>query len=139
MANLTVTVCRLVRATESEILTRPVGESAAEGAYMRQNATTGYLEKGNATSTTEIGGIGGLLIDDAATAGLTSTIALPGAVVDLGSALDGLAPGASVFLSDDDATLADAAGTVSRVIGVVEFEFGSTGGDRVLRLGIVGS
>lgn len=136
---MTVTVCRLVRATESELLTRPVGEAATPGQYMRFNTTTGYLEKGNATNATEIGGIGGVLIDDDAVVGMTATIALPGAIVDLGTALDAVAPGASIFLSDTDATLATSAGTVSRVIGAVAFEFGSVAGDRVLRLGIVGS
>ena len=40
-------------------------------------------------------------------------------VLDVGDALSGIAYGVSVFLSDTDGTLADAAGTVSTVVGKV--------------------
>lgn len=134
MADLTITVCRLVRATESEILTRPVGEAASEGQYMRLDATTGYLVKGNSTTPAEVGGVGGILIDDDAAVGMTATIALPGAIVDLGAALDGLAYNAYVYVDDTDATFADAAGTETKVFGQVISAFGSVAGDRLLRL-----
>lgn len=121
----------LVRATESEILCRPHGELGTAGMYYRQNTTTGYLEKGKATTAAELGTVGGILIEDAE-AGKAVTIALPGAIVDLGDALTSLAYGASVYVSDTDATLADAAGTVSRRIGTVIGIFGATTGDKVL-------
>lgn len=134
MTDLTITVCRLVRATESEILTRPAGEAATPGTYMRPNTTTGYLEKGNASTTTELGQRWGLLIDDDAVVGMTSTIALPGAIVDLGSALDALAIDAPVFADTSDGILADTAGTETRQIGIVIPSFASTTVQRLLQL-----
>lgn len=134
MTDLSISVCRLVRATESEILTRPAGEAATPGTYMRQNATTGYLEKGNASTPTELGRRWGLLIDDDAVVNMPATIALPGAIVDLGGALDALAPDAPVFADTTDGTLADAAGTETRQIGIVIASYASTTMQRLLQL-----
>jgi hypothetical protein len=138
---LTVTAAhvRLVRADASEIWTAPAGEAATAGQWMRQNTTTGYLELGNGSSTTEIGNLGGVVIDTVAV-GEPATIALPGAIIDLGAALDGVSPGALVYLSDTEATpLATSAGTSTKVVGIVIMAFGSTGGDRLLRLGVNGA
>lgn len=138
---LTVTAAnvRLVRADASEILTAPAGEAASAGQWMRQNTSTGKLELGNGSSATEIGFLGGVVIDTVAV-GEPATIALPGAILDLGAALDAVSPGAYVYLSDTEATpLATSAGTVSKVVGVVIMGFASTGGDRLLRLGILGA
>jgi hypothetical protein len=134
MADLTITVCRLVRATESEILTKPAGEVATPGTYMRQNTTTGYLEKGNASSEAELGGVYGLLIDDDAAVNQPSTIALPGAIVDLGSALDSLAYDAPVFASATDGLLADAAVDTNEV-QTVTITGSPTGGTFTLTFG----
>lgn len=130
---------RLVRADASEIWTAPAGEAATAGQWMRQNTTTGYLELGNGSSATEIGNLGGVVIDTVAV-GDTATIALPGAIIDLGAALDAVSLGAPIYLSDTEATpLATSAGTVSKVAGVVIMAFGSTAGDRLLRLGVLGA
>lgn len=106
---------------------------------MRQNTTSGKLELGNGSSTTEIGNFGGVVIDTVAV-GEPATIALPGAILDLGAALDAVSPGALIYLSDTEATpLATSAGTSTKVVGTVITGFASTGGDRLLRLGINGA
>jgi len=135
MANLSITAddVHIVRATDNELLTAPAGEAGNAGQYFRLNTTTGKLEKGNATTTTELGNTYGILIETVAV-GQTATIALPGALVDVGDALDALAFDAPVYVSDTDATLADSAGTVSRVFGRVEPGFASTTADKLLRV-----
>lgn len=141
MTNLVIVPARvhLVRATESELLTAPVGEAGTAGQYYRYNTSTGKLEKGNATTTGELGNIGGILLDSVSTVNLTGTIALPGAIVDLGDALTSMAYGAPIYISDTDATLADSAGTVSRIMAIVWAAYGATTPDKLARLGIVGA
>lgn len=58
-------------------------------------------------------------------------------LVDVGDALNALAYGASVFLSDTPGTLADTAGTVSTIVGTVFPGLQSTTPDKLLRLAIV--
>jgi hypothetical protein len=123
----------LVRATESEIFTGAVGEAGTAGMYYRLNTTTGKLEKGNASSTTELGEFGGILIDDARL-GQAATIALDGAIVDLGDALDALDYGDAVYVDTTDATLADTPGTENLKIGVVVPGWASTTADKLLRV-----
>lgn len=123
MANLTIdaTKVRLVRADAEDLLTAPVGEAGMAGQYYRLNTTTGKLEKGNGSSAAELGNVAGILIESVPTVNLTGTIALldSNAILDLGEALAALAFNAPVYVSDTDATLADTAGTVSRVAGRV--------------------
>jgi hypothetical protein len=123
----------LVRATDNEIFTAPMGEAGTGGQYFRHNTTTGKLEKGNATSSTELGGLYGVLIDDAGV-GMPGTIALPGAIIDLGDALSAAAYDAPIYASDTDATLATSAGTVTRVVGRVLAAFGATTADKLMRV-----
>ncbi len=135
MTDLSITAAdvHLVRATESEIYTGAVGEAGTAGMYYRVNTTTGKLEKGNATTPTELGNMGGILVDDAKL-GQAATIALPGAIVDLGDALGDLDYGASVYVDDTDATLADTPGTESLKIGTVIPAWGATTADKLLRV-----
>ena len=132
---LTITAddVHLVRATDDQIWTGPMGEVGTAGQYFRLNTTTGKLEKGNATTTTELGNTYGILIDDA---GLdkAGTIARPGAIIDLGDALDAVAFDAPIYVSDTDAAIATSAGTVSRVVGRVVPAFGSTTADKLLEV-----
>lgn len=138
MADLTIdaTKVRLVRGSDNALMTAPVGETGTAGEYYRPNTSTGKLENGNATTTTELGNIAGILLDSVPTANLTGTIALLGskAILDLGDALTSLAYGAPVYVSDTDAGLADAAGTVSRVAGYVWPAWNSTTADKLLYL-----
>lgn len=138
MTNLVVTVCRLVRGSDEVLETAPVGEAGTAGMYYRLNTTTAKLEKGNATTTGELGNVAGLLLDTEPTVNLTGSIVKldSHAIVDLGDALDALAFNAPVYVSDTDATIADSAGTVSRIIGRVVPGFGHSGTtpDKLLEL-----
>jgi hypothetical protein len=121
MANLTITKCRLVVGNADVLYTAPVGEAGTAGQYFRLNTTTAKLEKGNGTTTGELGNVAGLLQNDESLVNVEGSIILldSNAIVDLGDALDALAFNAAVYVSDTDATLADSAGTVSRVVGRV--------------------
>lgn len=138
MANLTIdaTKVRLVRGDAEDLWTGPVGEAGTAGQYFRLNTTTGKLEKGNGTTTGEVGTIGGILLDSVPTINLTGTIALRGskAVLDLGEAVAALAFDASVFLSDTDATLADTTGTVSTVLAKIVPGWNSTTADKLVMM-----
>lgn len=138
MANLTIdaTAVRLVRGSDEVLLTAPMGEAGTAGQYFRLNTTTGKLEKGNGTTTGEVGTVGGILLDSVATINLTGTIALRGskAILDLGEAVAALAFDASVFLSDTDATLADTAGTVDTVLAKVVPGWNATTADKLVML-----
>lgn len=117
MANLTIDEKKvsLVRASDNQLYTAPVGEAGKAGMYYRFNPTTGYLEKGNATSKAELGAIWGVLLNRNAAVKSTGTIALPGAIVDFGSALDSLPFDAKVWVSATDALFADASPATSEV------------------------
>jgi hypothetical protein len=138
MGNLTIdaTAVRLVRGSDEVLLTAPMGEAGTAGQYFRLNTTTGKLEKGNGTTTGEVGTVGGILLDTVATINLTGTIALRGskAILDLGEAVAAMAFDASVFLSDTDATLADTAGTVSTVLAKVVPGWNATTADKLVML-----
>ena len=130
MTDLAITICRPVKVIEQ--ITAPAAEVITAGTYVRQSTTTGKLEKGNGTSTTE-NRPGGLAIQAAETINLPITAVTKG-WVDVGDALSALAYDADVFLSDTDGVLADAAGTASRVVGKVVAAWGNTTADKLLRL-----
>lgn len=136
MTNLAVTKCRLVRGSDEVLLTAPMAEASTVGQYNRLNTTTGFLEKGNGSSAGELGTVAGVLLDAEPLIGLTGSIVLlkSNAIIDLGEALAALAFDASVFVSDTDATLADTAGTVSRIVGKVVPGFAGTTADKLLML-----
>lgn len=133
---LTITKCHLVKGDEDAVLTKPVGETGTQGQYYRLNTSSGKLEKGNGSSTTELGNVAGLLLDDVATANLTGSIVLldSNAIVDLGEALAGLNFNVPIYVSDTDATLATSAGTSSRIVGRVVPGFSNTTPDKLLML-----
>lgn len=140
MALITIdkTKVSLVEGDPSMIITAPCAEAGTAGMYYRYNVTTGYLEKGNATTAAELGAdtTSGIVFGNADFGiGETISIALPGCTLDLGAALDALAFGASVYVADTDASLGDVAGTVSRRYGVVRSAFGQTDGSRLLKVG----
>lgn len=136
MTNLTITVCRLVKGDEDAILTAAVGEAGTAGQYYRLNTTTAKLEHGNATTAPELGNVAGVLIDTESLVNIAGTIVLldSNAIIDLGDAITGLAFNAPVYVSDTDATLADSAGTVSRIVGRVVPGLGNTTPDKLLML-----
>lgn len=129
MANLTISAIRPVQVIEQ--FTGPAAEAITAGNYVRFSVTTGKIEKGNGTTAAEARK-GGLALNTAA-AGETVTAVRKG-LVDLGNALGDLTYDDDVFLSDTDATLADAAGTVSLIVGVTVPAWGATTADKLLRL-----
>lgn len=115
MTNLALTTAGYIHVVESlEQATLPALEAILAGAPVRIG-TTGKFQNGNGTDATEAGLYGIALRSVAAGESLT---ALKHGVLD-GYALAALAYNAKVYLSDTDGTLADAAGTVSLVIGRV--------------------
>lgn len=134
MADLTVDAGAVALAKASDVgvvkFTGPAAEAVVAGEYCRFDGTTGQITKGNATNATEAS-FGGIALNGG-TAGVTVTIVHQGPV-DLGKdALSALNFGVPVYLSDTDGKLADAAGTVSKVIGAVLPIWGNTTPDRVL-------
>lgn len=120
MALLTISAddVRVVKRSELTQLTAPAGEAINAGQYCRWNTSTGKFEYGNGTTTGELGD--GFIAEKSVAIGDALTAHKgPGVILELGAALDGLAYGASVFVSDTDGRLADAAGTVSAVVGKV--------------------
>lgn len=134
MANLTISKCRLVVGSNEHQMTAPALEAITAGQYIRQDPTTGKFALGNATSAAEVGD-GFIALNSAAIGEAVTGVKGP-CVIDVGSALSGLNFAASVYLSDTDATLADAAGTVSTVVGKVVPGFAHTTADKLLRLSL---
>lgn len=118
MADLTIvsTEIRPVRIGDEHMHTAPAGEAIVAGQYIRWS-TAGKFELGNATAAGEVGD--GFIALKSAAIGETVTGLKGPCLLDVGDALSGIAYGVSVFLSDTDGTLADAAGTVSTVVGKV--------------------
>ena len=134
MTDLTVDAGAVALAKASDVgvvkFTGPAAETIAAGQYCRFDATTGQITKGNATNATEAA-FGGIALNGGA-AGTTVTIVHQGPV-DLGKdVLSALNFGAPVYLSDTDGVLADAAGTVSKVVGAVIPAWGNPTADRLL-------
>lgn len=134
MTDLTVNAGAVALAKGSDVglvkFTGPAAETITAGQYCRFDATTGQITPGNASSAGEAA-LGGIALNGGS-AGVTVTIVHQG-LVDLGKdVLTTLNFGASVFLSDTDGKLADGAGTVSKVVGVVVPAWGNTTADRLL-------
>jgi hypothetical protein len=102
--------------------TAPFAESVNVGQCVRLDATTGKWTKANATDSTENRIIGILVSRDAA--GAVGTVVRKGVLN--GFDLAPLNFGAYLYLSDTDGTVADAAGTVSTLIGRVVSGFSTT-------------
>lgn len=135
MANLTITAAdvRLVRGDNEHQHTAPAGEAITAGQYVRLNTTTGKFELGNGTTSGEVGNKG-YVAGRSVAAGETLTAYTGACLMDMGEALAALNFGALVYLSDTDGTLADAAGTVSKTVGVVHSGWAATTADKLLLL-----
>lgn len=131
MANLTITAADVAPVKVIEQYTAPNGESLTKGMYGRYSSA-GKFEKGKATTAGEVG-FGGIVISDD---GAQTVTVMRKGIVDLGEALASLAYGAAVYLSDTDATLADAAGTVSTIVGHVIAGWGATSADKLLSVDV---
>ncbi|MCB8942549.1 MAG: hypothetical protein H6658_02115 [Ardenticatenaceae bacterium] len=104
-----------VKAVEAiEQFTGPTDEAIVPGVYCRLNTTTGKITKGNASSAAEARKLGVCISNLAG-----RVTVLRKGIVFLDDALDALTYDDDVFLSNTDGTLADAAGTVSLIVGTV--------------------
>lgn len=129
MADLTITAGDVAPVKTIMQFTGPAAETIAAGQYVRFDASTGKMTKGNATSAGEAAD-GGIALDGGI-AGQALTAVHYG-IVDVGDALAALDYGAEVFLSDTDGVLADAAGSTAKRIGVVVPGWGNTTADKLL-------
>lgn len=115
--SITASDVRVVKRADEHQHTAPAGEAITAGQYIRQDPSTGKFVLGNGTTSGEVGD--GFIAENNASVGDTVTGHKSPVVLDVGDALSGLNYGASVYLSDTDGTLADAAGTVSTVVAKV--------------------
>lgn len=134
MTDLAITAADVAPVRIDEAYTWPVAasETIAKGNYARCDATSGKATGGKATTAAEAGFGGVCFSDDGAQARRIMRKGL----LDVGEALSSLNFGAKVYLSDTDKTLADAAGTVTVVVGNVVPGFGATAGDKLLQVDI---
>lgn len=136
MATLNVTPSAVAPVKVDEQFTGPTAEVITAGQFVRFNVTTGFFELGNGTTAGE-GRRGGIAVTGAPVAGQAITVVTKG-IVDMGNALGSLTYDDDVYLSNTDGTLADAAGSVSYIVGVVVPGFGSTTPDKLLQVGGIG-
>lgn len=136
MADLALVTANRVRVVESlEQMTLPTAEAITAGNAVRIDTTTGKFTKANGTSTPE-SRIYGIATETKA-AGLAVT-AIRRGVFD-GFDLDDQDYDEAIYLGNTDGMLADAAGTVSVVVGRVIPAFGQTLGtaaDKLLYIGL---
>jgi hypothetical protein len=121
LALVTANRCRIVESLEQMTLPGTVSESLAAGDAVRIDTTTGRWTKANGTSAGEAR-IYGVLTDS--DNGINWTAVRRG-VLD-GFDLDDQDYDDAIYLSDTDGTLADAAGTVSVLVGRVIPATGTT-------------
>ena len=132
MANLTVTAADVAPVKVLEQYTAPAAEAITVGQVVRLDTTAGTWTLANGSAAGEARGLG-IAISAANQAGIAITAVIKG-VLDMGDALGDLTYDDDVFLSDTDGTLADAAGTVSLIVGRVVPGFASTTPDKLLRV-----
>ncbi len=131
MADLTITAANVKPVLIFEQLPAgPTDEALNAGEPIKINTSNGKYTPAKGTTAAEARAIG-LAITTAGFAGQTVS-AVKKAIVDVGDALSALAYDQAVYLSDTDGTLADAAGTVSVVVGRVVPGWGSTTADKLL-------
>lgn len=134
MANINLAVADLVYVAESiEQMTLPAAEDITAGDLVRIDTSSGKFTKANGSSDGEARVYGVATQTRKAGFGLT---AIAKGVMS-GWVFDALAFDAPLYASDTDGRIADAAGTVSKVIGRVIPVTGTTLGrpyDKVLRI-----
>lgn len=129
MPDLVITSVRIVEWVDK--FDAPAAEVFAVGEAMRFH-TDGAVTPANGTDAAESNFQGIATIEaDRVGKGITT---VRNGLLDVGEALVGLAPGAAIYLSDTDGTLATTAGTVSLVVGRVEPGWGGTTADLLLRV-----
>ena len=115
MTNLVISEIRVIE--HGQQITAPSDEVFVEGDLARQDTTDGQLTGTLGTTATEANWAGLVINIDA---GQVVTVAGNGSLVTLGSALDAVAYGANIFVSDTANTIADSTGTAGVKVGIVE-------------------
>lgn len=127
MANLSVTDIRPVEVKKQ--FTAPAGVAISKGQMVRFDTSSGKIVLANAASAANAR-VRGIALQTAI-AGQTTTVVQKG-IVDVGNALAALSYDQDVYLSNTDGTLADAAGTTSKVAGIVVPGYSSETPDKLL-------
>lgn len=118
MADLTITAADVAAAKIVDQDTFPVSEVIDAGEVCNLDSN-GELRLADASTAPLAGNAQGIALRSANAAGANGVTILRKGIVYLGAALDGLAFDAPVYLSDTAGKLADAAGTVSVIVGTV--------------------
>ncbi|MBK8987376.1 MAG: hypothetical protein IPM39_15085 [Chloroflexi bacterium] len=133
MTDLVIDYTKVREIEVIEQFTGPADETVNPGQYARLAPSTGKLTKGNATTAAEVGSGEGLCI----TRQVNTVTVLKKGILWLGEGvLDALNFGATIYLSNTDGTLADAAGTVSKVVGTVVPLYGHSTFKKALRVNL---
>lgn len=131
MTALTVVSTEVYPVEGDEVQTLPAGVDITAGQAIKEDAN-GVWQLSNATDAANLG--------DPWLAGFTVKANMPltaykaGSLIDMGSAIDALAPGAAVYVNDAAGSLGDAAGTVSHIMGRVTSGHASIPPQKLLRL-----
>ena len=131
MTALTITAANVRAVTIIDQSTAPANVALTRGQVVRIG-TGGKWVLANATDAANLGSRRGIVLKDVA-ADEPVTVLHKG-TIDLNPALDALAFGASVFVSDTSGALDDAAGTVSSVAGTVVAGWAEVGASKLLRI-----
>ena len=137
MTNLVITPADVVPMDWGvyEKFTGPAVEAINAGQIVRLVTTTGQIALGNGTTAAEARILGVSI--STVVAGQTATAVKRG-IVNLGHALSAVAWDAPIYASDTDGTLADSAGTVSKIVGRVVPGWGATTADKLLLVDLQG-
>lgn len=120
MADLSITTTDVHVVESVEYLrTRVAGAAVDPGAPVYQDSN-GKVQEAQADGTAVERTVIGIALTSAAAANDPVSVAGPGALVDLGDALSSIAYGSTLYLSNTAGAIADAAGSVSVVLGTVE-------------------
>lgn len=118
MADLTITAADVAAMKILDQDTYPVSEAVDAGEVVNLDSN-GEGRLADASTAPLAGNLQGIALRSANAAGATGVTILRKGTLYLGAALDGLAVDAPVYLSDTAGKIADAAGTVSTVLGHV--------------------
>lgn len=135
MADITIDPIRVAPVGTVEQHTAPSGEAFEAGSMIHLDSTSLVWVKANATNAAGSAGRIACALSKSNRAGDPITGVYRGNV-DLGAAaLDGLAPEATLYLSNTAGKMADTAGTVSKPIGTVTTGYATPGQvDRLVRM-----
>lgn len=116
MTDLAFSTGDVAPVTIIESFTGPVNESVNPGQVVRFDATTGFITKAKGTEAAECAYPLGIAIGTANGSAITVTAVKRG-ILCMGTGLGDLTYADIVYLSNTDGALADAAGSVSTVVG----------------------